>query len=555
MVSDLDKLDKQQLIDKAKSLQAQNIDMENVENTKYLLHELQVHQIELEMQNRELRESQALLEETRDRYADLYDFAPVTILNLDKKGVVKNINLTGAEALGDLRSRIIDKPFTKWVVKDSVSDFFNHLHKTLWSDNKTYNEIKIKSRSGKEIDMRIESSRCWSHENLTYTSQSVLVDITEQKRSKNEISLKARQLQLITDALPVLVAYINIDNKYEFVNKTYLDWFEVKAEEILHKSIGDVWDKNKYPDILNKISRALTGVPLTFDMELPGLQSQTKYLSATLIPDFDEDKKIQGVIMMIGDITDRLLIESVDRKRLLEAAHYYRLNAMGEMASEIAHELNQPLAAISIYSDACRRMLESKKYNVTQIIHTLTDINKQAGRAGDVIRRIREFTSKKELKILLTSINVLVEESMRLIQIELRSHNVKLKLDLDSTLPKIMLDRILIEQVILNLSRNAIEAMESTDESRRFLKIRTFMNQENEVQVNVEDTGPGMDDDDIKRMFEMFHTTKDNGMGMGLTISHSIVSAHYGRLWADKGAHGETIFKFTLPVITENNNE
>lgn len=548
MGSDLNKLDKQQLIEEIKILQAQDKD---VSDTDILLHELQVHQLELEMQNQELRESQQSLEETRDRYADLYDFAPVCYINLDEAGIVLNINLTGAALLDQARSYIIGQPLSKWVVKPDVRIFFSHLKKSLNSDQKVSDEIKLSSNSGKQIDARIESIRGWSSENSTYVCQCVILDVTEQNKSKKEISLKARQLKIITDALPVLVAYISDEEEYQFVNRSYTDWFGISAENIKGKKIGEVWEEDNYRKLYKKFKISLAGSLVTFDMELEFSKTKKRYINATFIPDTDIDGRVHGVIIMIGDITDRLLIEAIDRKRLLETAHYSRLNAMGEMASEIAHELNQPLAAISIYSDACRRLVKSNKAEPDQIMQSLTDINEQAVRAGDVIRRIREFASKKELLIVSTSMNDIVQEAMSLIAVELRSHNVKLILELADDLPLLLLDRILIEQVILNLSRNAMEAMEEIDESQRLLQISTVAVRKAKIEICIEDQGPGMTIDQIKRIFEPFHTSKSEGMGMGLTISQSIVETHHGRLWAIQNDCGGTTFCFTLPLDNE----
>lgn len=548
MGSDLKRLDKQQLIEEIKILQAQDKD---VSDTDILLHELQVQQLELEMKNQELRESQQLLEETRDRYADLYDFAPVCYINMDEMGSILDINLTGTALLGQERMRIIGQPISKWIVKPDVRIIFSHLQKAFLSDQKVSDELQLLSNSGKQIDARIESIRGWSAENSSYVCQSVILDVTEQNKSNKEISLKARQLKIITDALPVLVAYINDEEEYLFVNRSYTDWFGISAEKINGKKIDEVWEEDNYQKLYKKFRIALAGSLITFDMQLEFSKAKKRDINATFIPDTDVDGRVHGIIIMIGDITDRLLVEAIDRKRLLETAHYSRLNAMGEMASEIAHELNQPLAAISIYSDACRRLVKSNKAEPGQIMQSLTDINEQAARAGDVIRRIREFASKKELQIVSTSINDIVQEAMSLIAVELRSHNVKLILELADDLPLLLLDSILIEQVILNLSRNAMEAMEEIDESQRLLKINTVAVRPAEIEVCIEDQGPGMTIDQIKRIFEPFHSSKSEGMGMGLTISQSIIETHRGRLWAIQNDCGGTTFCFTLPLDNE----
>jgi len=246
-----------------------------------------------------------------------------------------------------------------------------------------------------------------------------------------------------------------------------------------------------------------------------------------------------------------LAIEAIDRKRLLDVAHFSRLSSMGEMVSEIAHELNQPLAAISIYSDACRRMLESGKGEKADIVKSLSDIGFQAERAGAVIRRIREFVSNKETHQINIDLNDLVQDALQLLEIEVRSHGVQLKLSYADDIPATLADKILIEQVIFNLIRNALEAMDEIDGAKRILKVETSMNKFKEIQVKIDDSGPGLSLEKIKTIFEHFLTTKTDGMGMGLAICKSIIDAHHGRIWAVPNDFGGTTLNFTLPITNE----
>lgn len=553
MGQDLGKLTKKQLIEQVESLQAQE-NSQDVTHAEHLLHELQVHQIELEMQNRELRESQQLLEEARDRYADLYDFAPVSYISFDREGIIKNINLTGAEVLNQVRSNIISQPFSKWVVNGYLGLFFNHLRETLESDLRRSEEIQIKSRHGQVMDIRIESIRGSSLENNAFTCQSVMLDITEQKRSAEEISLKARQLKLITDAMPVLIAYIDRNEAVLFANKTCTDWFGLSPKEIRGRQISELWSANSFRELYQQLKLSFLGKLLSFEVESPFFTDEKKFISIMLIPDYDQENQIQGVIIMAGDITERLMLESVNRKRLMDAAHIARLSTMGEIASEIAHELNQPLAAITIYSDVCQRMIKSEKTKPDLILKTLNSIHQQALRAGEVIRRVRNFASKKGLQLESINIDKIVKEALKLIAIELRTHAVELKLIMTDDNTVVKADKILIEQVVLNLARNAIEAMEVLEEPERLLQIKIFQAKAGEVEVSVEDSGPGMTEDQARQVFDAFSTTKSEGMGLGLTICHSIIEAHHGRIWCVQNEYGGTTFSFTLPVMEETEN-
>ena len=536
-------MSKQQLLEQVRMLQAQIST-----SSDSTAQELELYKIELEMQNLELRKAQHQLEKTRDFYADLYHFAPINYIALDEKGIVDNINLAGTVMLGQGRAKIVGQPFSKWVLQADVNRFYSHLCTALQSDKKVVDELRLRCPSGQQYDVRIESLCSRGAIYSPLLCHSIILNATEYNRTKNESILQARQLKLVTDALPLLIAYIDENERHLFANKMYADWFCAASKKIVGLSASEAWGKNNYLMISPYLKISLSGKQVIIDMELSIGENKKKSVNITLVPDFDRDKHVCGVITLIGDTTDKLAVEEVDRKRLLDAAHISRLTSMGEMASEIAHELNQPLAAISIYSDACRRMIVSGKGGQDNIIQSLIDISGQAERAGAVIRRIREFASKKELSFAKTDINLLVLDVMQLLAVELRLHNVRMNLSLEDCLPLVCVDKILIEQVIFNLARNAIEAMNSIDDSQRILQINTSASRINEIEISVEDSGPGLPAEQIKKIFAPFHTTKDDGMGMGLAISKSIVNAHQGRLWAVSNEPEGTIFSFTVPI-------
>jgi len=548
---DLMRLSKKELIERITELKKTDVEVKNTKITDYLTHELHVHQIELEMQNRELREAQSDLEITRDRYADLYDFSPVSYMTFGEKGIVENINLTGSSMLGIQRTSIIGKPFILWLEKNYVTDFYAHLKKIIETDIKIIDEFKLKINSGGFIDVRMESTRSLAENKSSYLCQSVIIDITESKRRENEIHLQARQLKLITDSLPLQVAYLNADEKHLFVNKKYIDWFGVTNADVIGKEASVFWNKEYYSRLKSHLNIAFMGQQVTFDLELAEIDSKMKYISVTMIPDFDMNHIVCGVIIIIGDITDRLAEEVVDRQRLLDAAHFSRLNTMGEMASEIAHELNQPLAAISIYSDACKRIISSQQSDGDLIINTLNDISEQAERAGQIIQHIRSLVSKKELILMYTNVNDLIKSAMDLLEVELRSHSIQLSLNFVDNIPSAYIDKILIEQVIINLSRNAIDAMDKVALTKRFIEIDATRTNTSEFQVCIKDTGIGLTKSQLDTMFQPFNSTKVNGMGLGLVICKSIIDAHHGRLWVDSTYNNGTMFCFKIPLMAE----
>jgi signal transduction histidine kinase len=231
-----------------------------------------------------------------------------------------------------------------------------------------------------------------------------------------------------------------------------------------------------------------------------------------------------------------------------ELAHVARLNTMGEMASGLAHELNQPLAAVANYAGACQRMIQGGQAP-ERLLEPLAGIQKQALRASEIIRRLRAFVRKQQPQKVSVDLDAVIHDALLLIKHQASHTHIPLLLDVREGMPAVNIDVIQIEQVILNIVQNSIDAMQAIPSHLRQIFIRAFMNQERMLQVDVRDTGPGMDDELKTKVFDAFVTTKgDRGMGIGLALCRSIIEAHGGRLWLESGVGKGTTFSFTLPV-------
>jgi two-component system sensor histidine kinase TtrS len=261
----------------------------------------------------------------------------------------------------------------------------------------------------------------------------------------------------------------------------------------------------------------------------------------------DESERTLGSVVVFRDITKRKQAEDEARQHQNELARVARFSTMGEMASGIAHELNQPLTAIATNAHASIRLLESGKEGQQACADVMERIASQAERAGAIIRQLRRFVRKEPLERSRVDINTLVDAVAVLIQPEARRADVAVRLELMPNPPQMRVQRIQVEQVILNLARNAIESM-AGDETERQLVITTEANGVASVQVRVSDTGPGIKLEMIETLFAPFVTSKSGGMGLGLSISHGIVEAHGGRLSAQNLPQGGACFIFTLPV-------
>lgn len=254
-----------------------------------------------------------------------------------------------------------------------------------------------------------------------------------------------------------------------------------------------------------------------------------------------------GAVVVFRDTTERKQAEERLRKHQTELAHVTRLSTMGEMASNIAHELNQPLSAVANYSRGCIRMLNAGNAEPEQLKEAMERVARQAERAGEIIRQLRHFIRKDPPKRTVIDLNRRIHDLAVLIDPDARREGVKLRLALEPREPRVVGHGIQIEQVIVNLARNAIEAMQETSAGSRLLTIRTSIDG-HEAVVTVSDTGPGFAAEILDKLFEPFVTTKAQGMGLGLSISRGIIEAHGGTLSVAATSAEGTTFRFTLPL-------
>ena len=251
----------------------------------------------------------------------------------------------------------------------------------------------------------------------------------------------------------------------------------------------------------------------------------------------------------VRDLTERQATETRLQELQAELVHMSRFTAMGEMASALAHELNQPLSAIANYMSGGRRLLERSGQGDPRVSEAMEKAGEQALRAGDIIRRLRDFLARGEGERSVELLPKLVHEACALAMVGAKESGVRVRYELDPRLDRVLVDRVQIQQVILNLVRNAIDAMQEAP--TRELLVSTSPGEEHMAIVSVADTGPGLDPAAAARLFQPFVTTKPQGMGVGLSISRTIVEAHGGRIWTEANPGGGVIFRFSLRSASE----
>jgi C4-dicarboxylate-specific signal transduction histidine kinase len=278
-----------------------------------------------------------------------------------------------------------------------------------------------------------------------------------------------------------------------------------------------------------------------------GVDGKYRWFLVRALPLYDKEGRLMKWYGTKTDIEDRKRAEEALRQLQAELIHVSRVTTIGAMAASIAHEVNQPLGAIVGNADICLRWLARATPDLVEVRDALCDIIADGHRASEVITRIRSFVRKESTQQMSLDLNEVVREAIALANHEVREKRVVLRTELAADLPPVCGDRIQLEQVLLNLIMNGIEAMSEITERTRELVIRSGSDAEDKVLITVQDCGTGIAPQQAKRIFTAFYTTKPGGMGMGLAICRAIIEAHEGRLWVVPNAGPGATFQFTLP--------
>ena len=407
-------------------------------------------------------------------------------------------------------------------------------------------EMQIQRRSGERIDTRFYLSPLIDSTGQQAGWMASVTDITEPKRIRAALESAQARFEAVLDGLDaaVFVADPHTD-EILYANRAFM---VVHGYDVIGRPARKVADPQPEQGDYRLDPRRLRPADMPvelFDGELRHALSGRWYHVRE-----QATRWVDGRVVRMGiatDITDRRQMQVMARQQEERLQRTARLVTMGEMASTLAHELNQPLAAISNYAMGCVRRLESGEYKEGDLLTAMQKASFQAERAGKIIRRIRDFVRKSEPRRSAVTLSEIVDDALGFAEIDAKKTLVRIRRDLAGDLPPVFADRIMIEQVMLNLVKNAIDAMAEVPEEEREL-VLAARRAEGMVEVSVIDRGHGILTEDAERLFTPFFTTKREGMGMGLNICRSIIEFHDGRLWIESNPEGGTVFRFTLPV-------
>lgn len=407
-------------------------------------------------------------------------------------------------------------------------------------------ELGIRHRDGRRLEMRVHISPLVDGQDHQAGWMCAMIDITEQSRARAELQSANERITTVLDGLDAAVYVAEASSGDLLYSNRAFDTQHARAgvtsrDPIPTPELGD------YPVDPRRLGVADMPREL-FDGELQHpVTAQWFHVRERAL------RWVDGRIVRLSVATDISALkraEELNRQQEERLARTSRLITMGEMASTLAHELNQPLSAISNYSMGCVNRMKSGQFRIEDIIAAMEKASVQANRAGTIVRRIREFVRKSEPRRSIISLSQVTEEALGIAEIEARRLGAKVITHFPEDLPSVLADRIMIEQVLMNLVKNAAEAMQDKPLEERLIRIDAC-DKHNSIEVSVSDRGSGISEEHLDELFSPFFTTKSEGMGMGLNICRSIIEFHKGRLWVDANPEGGSIFRFTLAQETK----
>jgi len=373
------------------------------------------------------------------------------------------------------------------------------------------------------------------------------VDISQRVEKELALQRSEQQIRIVANSLPALIGYADTNERFIWVNRTFEEWWQISHHEVAGKHIREVLGNDRYETVRQHVKTVLAGEAITFESAIRHSELGMREVVTSYVPEVSKGV-VRGFFALLIDYTDIRHAQKQaqqDREALL---HMTRVSTMSELANSLAHELNQPLTAILASAQAGQRFIKNEEPDLKEIAEIFSDIVADDKRAGDIIHRLRAFLRKDSPESKSLDINNIVTGVLNILNSEMLIRGISIRTDLATDLPEVQGDQVQLEQVFINLITNAEQAMHSVQENPRSLSIKTATNAKGGIVVIVQDTGPGIAEDLLERIFEPFHTTKVGGIGMGLSISRSLVEANHGKIWAENALEGGARFFLTLPA-------
>ncbi len=534
-------------------------------------------------------QAEEALRESEARFRDLYENAPNAYFSIGVDGLIHRCNRRAGELLGYPVEELVGRPVTGLYAdtihgKEKAKQVLRRFQR---GDVVRDEELEMQKADGNRVWISLTVDAVRDAQGQIMESRSMVVDITERKRVENIRNARLHllhfaathsldellqatldELEILTDSQIGFYHFLEADQRtlslQMWSTRTLRDMCTAEGKG-RHYSVSEagVWVDcirerrpvihNDYASLPHRKGMPPGHAPVVRELVVPVLRGD-RIVSVLGVGNKPKDytegdvEIVSSLADLAWDIADRKHAEQQAQERQAELLHVSRLTTLGEMASGLAHELSQPLSAILNHASAGARRVTSGGADMDGITRSLEKIVDQAKRAGNILGRIRALAQRRPPRFASVDMNKVVKDVIDLISWEVRRRAVGIKLELAEGLPGIWADTTQMEQVVLNLARNAIEAMSTVEQRPHLLTVRTSADRHGQVQIEVCDTGMGLPKGDANRMFEPFFTTKTNGLGVGLSISRTIVEMHNGTLEAKRNADCGSTFVLALPV-------
>jgi len=377
-------------------------------------------------------------------------------------------------------------------------------------------------------------------------------DVTERKRAATALAISEQRFRTIFNSSYQLIGVLDPEGILIDANQTALDAVGLKQEDVIGRPFWDIYCWSYSNDVQSRLKAAIRdasqGKSVRYEEDLLVKDNEIRTIDCTFKPVVNQEGETVLIIPEGRDVTDIKLAEEEAQRHHQEMAHIIRLSTAGEMASGMAHELNQPLTAIVSYCGTAASLVNSLASPPKQLCEILERAAEQAHRASDIIRHLREFVSKGGNRKAFLDLDQVIRDIINFLKYEIQKGDIKVEFYPGCRPCKIKANKIQIEQVLINMIRNGLEAIGNAGITDGQIMVRSRILSNDSIEVTVADNGPGVKPAMVDAIFHPFQTSKKTGMGIGLSLSRTIIEAHSGRLWVDKDYQNGALFGFELPV-------
>ena len=528
---------------------------------KRLLHGHQIHQLELEMQNDELRRIQAELDTTRERYFDLYNLAPVGYFTLSRKMVILETNFTAANMLGTTRKELTLRSFFRFIVEEDQDHHYQHTKKLFETCEPQVCEVRMVKADETRFWVRLEASVVQGEEGVAL-ARVVMSDITAKRHAE-------QTLRDWSDSLEQQVS--ERTEKLKLSEDRFRQLSQATFEGVAISENGILLDGNlRFAEIHGYRLKEMIGRPIT-DFVAPESRA---LVSSNSLGDFREAYEYFGLrkdgsifpaeahgrarlwqgrstrVTALRDLTLAKQATAELQAKQSELERAQQLALVSEVSAGIVHQLAQPLSALGANVFTAISSLEQRALPASEMLEILYDLQDGVASMRDIVTHLRALTNPQPSGRVEIGVNAIIEEVLPLVRQKAESRRVRIEVDLDPELPPVQADFVQLSQVILNLSRNAVEACHDCHPERRIVAITTRAITGEGVELCVRDAGSGIAPEIKDRLFSPFFSTKPDGLGIGLRLSQTIVQSHGGRITCEDNAAGfGAVFRVVLPAL------